>query len=99
MLFATLNTLDVRTAGWISQNRFDEIADGIVVALDIDLERARRQIANRPRDRESRGKTRDRIAKAYALHAPVQLEDDAPYALTSARAPFAARINMPLSPE
>ena len=88
----------MRTAGWISQNRFDEAVDDFAIALDVDLNGARWQVTDRPRDCKSRGKTYDRIPKAYALHATVQLEDDS-YALTSARAPFAARINMPLSPE
>ena len=58
-----------------------------------------RKITHRPRDRKSRSKTHDRIAKTDSLHATVQLENDAPYALTSARAPFAARNSIPLSPE
>jgi hypothetical protein len=43
--------------------------------------------------------TRDGVPKADSLHATVQLENDAPYALTSARAVLAARNSIPLSPE
>jgi len=89
----------MRAGRRIAQNRVDEIADGIIIALDVDLNRAGRYVTHRPRDRESRCKPYDSITEADALHATVQLEDDAPYAFTSARAPFAARSNIPLSPE
>ena len=89
----------MRAAGWIVENRIDEVADDPIVALDVDLDRAGLQISHGPGNRKACRKARNRITKTDPLHAAVQLEDDAPYALTSARAPFAARISIPLSPE
>lgn len=99
MVFAALDAIDMRAARRIAQDRVDEIVYGIVIALDVDFDRARRQITHRSGDRKSRGETNDGITKADSLDATVQLENDARYALTSARAPFAARKSIPLSPE
>ena len=42
VFFAALDAIDVRAAGWIAQNRIDEIADRVIVPLDVDLDCARR---------------------------------------------------------
>jgi hypothetical protein len=97
--FAAIYAIDARARRRIAQHSLDESVDGLIVALDVDLDCARCKIAHRSRDWEVRCMTRDGIPKADSLHATVQLENDAPYALTSARAVLAARNNMPLSPE
>jgi len=99
LLLAALDALDVRAAGRIAQDRIDKIIHRVVIAFNVDFKRTGGQITHRPRDWKARGEASDGITKADSLHASMQLENDARYALTSARAPFAARKSIPLSPE
>jgi hypothetical protein len=88
----------VRARRRIAQDGVDELFYRFVITLDVNLDGSRREITNRARDREMRCVPRNRIPESNSLHAAVQLEDDAPYALTSAREPFAARSSIPVSP-
>lgn len=90
--------LDVRAARRISQHRVDEARNLALVAFDVDFQRAVIGVPHRALHGKTRRDLHDAIAKPNALHPAVQLDDDALYAFTSARAAFAALASMPLSP-